>query len=219
MEPVTAKRDAVRQVGDESVTAGRGPGQMGWYHFAAESLVVGRSVLDVGCGLGAGLDVLARTASKAHGQDLDSRLARPEVTIGPIEAFTDKSFDVVTCIDVIEHVEADKAFVLQLGRIARETVFVTTPNWTILRQRWPYHVREYTPRQLRTLLSAIGKVTMLKGEPNGYQHWPVNDYFYDMLNDARIWPPTAFATRCLSRVLPPRFRLRAHLAAIVRVHS
>lgn len=209
----------VRQVGDTSVDAGRGLGQMGWYHYAADHLVEGKSVLDVGCGLGGGLDVLAKAAAAADGQDLDPRLARDDVTIGPVEEIPDKSFDVVTCIDVIEHVEQDEAFVLQLGRIARETVFVTTPNWSLSRCRWPYHVREYTPRQLRALLSTIGRVTMRKGEPNGFRHWPINDLAYDLMNDAIVWPPTHFATRCFSRALPPSLRLRAHLAAIVSVRA
>jgi SAM-dependent methyltransferase len=206
-----------REVGDTSVDAGRGPGQMGWYQFAADHLVAGRSVLDAGCGLGVGLDLLAGSAAHAHGQDLDPRLARPDVTIGPLENIADKSYDVVTCIDVIEHVEADHAFVLQLGRIARQAVLVTTPNWTVSRCHWPYHIREYTPRQLRTLLSEIGSVEMIKGEPGGYERWPVNDRTYDLLNDARIWPPTAFLTRCVSRVLPAPLRLRAHLGAIVTI--
>ncbi|MGE0420512.1 MAG: class I SAM-dependent methyltransferase, partial [Acetobacteraceae bacterium] len=141
-------REQVRQVGDVSVVAGRGPGQMGWYQFAADHLVAGKSVLDVGCGLGAGLALLAKPARSVKGQDLDPRLARPEVMIGPIEEIQDKSYDVLTCIDVIEHIEQDEAFVQQMGRVARETVFVSTPNWTASRCQWPYHVREYTPRQL-----------------------------------------------------------------------
>ncbi|MCC6718137.1 MAG: methyltransferase domain-containing protein [Acetobacteraceae bacterium] len=212
-----ALRGAVRQVGDVSVTAGRGPGQMGWYQFAADHLVAGKSVLDVGCGLGAGLALLAKSARSVKGQDLDPRLVRPEVMIGPIEEIPDKSYDVLTCIDVIEHIEQDEAFVRQMGRVARETVFVSTPNWTTSRCQWPYHVREYTPRQLSTLLSRIGDVKLLKGEPSGYQRWPANTLAYSLMNDARIWPPTAFVTRCLSRMLPHSLRLRAHQGAIVSV--
>ena len=192
---------------------------MGWYDYAARHLVEGKSVLDVGCGLAAGLDVLSRKAADARGQDLDPRLQRANVFIGPVTDIPEKSVDVVTCIDVIEHIEEDAEFVRHLGRIARDIVFVSTPNWALSRCQWPYHVREYTPRQLRTLLTSIGTVRMMKGEPNGYSNWTVNDQSYDLLNDLRIWRPTAFAARCLSKILPAPLRLRAHLAAIVHVSS
>ena len=48
----------VRTVGDESVEAGRGSGQLAWYQFAAQ-FVTGKKVLDAGCGLGMGLDIFA----------------------------------------------------------------------------------------------------------------------------------------------------------------
>jgi SAM-dependent methyltransferase len=212
---VVAAATGVRQVGDVSVDAGRGPGQLGWYEYAAGTFCKGKVVLDVGCGLGKGLDILASSAKLARGQDLDPRLARSDVTIGGLNQIPGKSVDVVTCIDVIEHVDDDAGFVDELARIARETIIITTPNWTLSRCQWPYHLREYTPRQLRELLRKVGPVTLLKGEPSGYENWPVNDVFYDLLNDARTWPTTAFATRCISRMLPPSLRLRAHLAAIV----
>ena len=208
---------AHREVGDTSADAGRGPGQLGWYEYAARNLCSGKSVLDAGCGLGLGLNILARSASSARGQDVDPRLERPGVTIGPIDSIPDRSVDVVTCIDVIEHVEEDAAFIRQLARIARETIFITTPNWTLSRCEWPYHIREYTPRQLRELLSPAGRVTMLKGEPSGSEVWAVNDRAYDLMNDLRNFPLTGFATRCASRLLPPSMRLRGHLAAIVAV--
>lgn len=218
MDAMEMKR-TVRQIGDVSVDAGRGPGQLPWYEYAARNLVAGKTVLDVGCGLGLGLEILARTASEVTGQDLDARLARPNVRICQLEEIADKSFDLITCIDVIEHVEDDSNFVVQLGRIARERIFVSTPNWAITRCQWPYHIREYTPRQLRDLLGQIGSVSLLKGSPSGHEVWSVHDRSYDLLNDARIWPPTAFATRCFSRLLPRSLRLHAHLAAIVEVRS
>ncbi len=47
-ETVAPGTTAVRMVGDTSVDAGRGPGQMGWYHFAADHLARGATVLDAG---------------------------------------------------------------------------------------------------------------------------------------------------------------------------
>ena len=144
----------VRKVGDESVRAGRGPSQLAWYEFAAP-LVTNKTVLDAGCGLGLGLDILKRSAKKVIGQDLDERLSHPNITITTLDKIADKSFDVVTSIDVVEHVEDDLDFVRQLARIAREFIFITTPNWTVTRCHWPYHVREYTPKQLEALLGTV----------------------------------------------------------------
>lgn len=208
----------VRTVGDDSVDAGRGPGQLAWYRFAAQ-FATGRSVLDAGCGLGLGLDILRRIASHAAGQDLDPRLARGGVHIGGLETVASKSFDLVVSIDVVEHVEDDGQFVRHLGRIARKAVFLTTPNWTVTRCTWPYHLREYTPRELYALLSPLGKVHLFKGNGAGTSVYPVRHReAYFALNDARVLPPTAFVTRCFSHfLLPPAARLQSHNAALVEV--
>ena len=209
---------SVRTVGDDSVDAGRGPGQLAWYRFAAQ-FAAGRSVLDAGCGLGLGLDILRCAASDAQGQDLDPRLARDGVHIGGLDTLPSKSFDLVVSIDVVEHVEDDRAFVRQLARIARKAVFLTTPNWTVTRCTWPYHLREYTPRELVSLLSPLGKVQLFKGNGAGTAVYPVRHRgAYFALNDARAFPPSAFAARCFSRFLmPPAARLHSHNAVLVEI--
>jgi SAM-dependent methyltransferase len=209
---------SVRTVGDESVDAGRGPGQLAWYRFAAQ-FTAGRSVLDAGCGLGLGLDILGRSARDARGQDLDPRLARDRVHIGDLDTLPSKSFDLVVSIDVVEHVEDDARFVRQLARIARQAIFLTTPNWTITRCTWPYHLREYTPREFCNLLSPLGRVRLFKGNGAGTSIYPVNHVnAYFLLNDARAFAPTDFATRCVSRfLLPPAARLHSHNAALVEL--
>ena len=108
-------------------------------------------MLDVGAGLGDGLRILRQQASVVEGQDLDPRLADRGIHIVSIDEIPDRSCDVVTSIDVIEHIEDDGWFVRSLARIARQGIFVTTPNWTASRCQWPYHLREYTPRQLERL--------------------------------------------------------------------
>jgi SAM-dependent methyltransferase len=209
---------SVRSVGDVSVDAGRGPGQLAWYRFASR-FIAGKTVLDAGCGLGMGLDILRKHALGAAGQDLDPRLARQDVTIGPLENIPSKSVDVVVSIDVIEHVPDDAGFVRQLGRIARQAVFVTTPNWTITRCTWPYHLREYTPLEFETLLRQIGKVQLYKGNGAGTLVHPVRyRRAYHALNRLRQFPLTAFSTRCFSRfLLPEPARLHSHNAALITV--
>ena len=216
---VASTLSLVRTVGDVSVEAGRGAGQLGWYRFAAR-FVAGKSVLDAGCGLGKGLDILRQSAVSARGQDLDPRLDRDDIHIGPLDEIPSKSVDVVVSMDVVEHVEDDGAFVRNLGRIAREHVFVTTPNWSITRCTWPYHLREYTPREFEILLCQIGKVSLYKGNGGGTLVHPVSHpAAYHAMNSLRQFPLTAFPTRCFSRLfLPEALRLHSHNAALVTVN-
>jgi hypothetical protein len=210
-------RPNVRDCGDEGVEAGRGPGQLGWYEFASR-FVPGKSVLDVGCGLGHGLHILGRKAAVAHGQDLDPRLARGDLKIVRVEEIAEKSYDIVTSIDVIEHVPDPETFTSRLAAIAREAVFLTTPNWTAGRCRWPYHLREYIPIELENLLAQLGEVTLFKGTPSGSRVYPVHHRrYYHAFNHLRNQAVTSFAARCLNFVVPDGFKIHSHLAALVRV--
>jgi SAM-dependent methyltransferase len=209
--------EGLRIPGDLSVEAGRIPGQPGWYAFAAR-FARGKTVLDVGCGLGLGLDILAGSAAAVTGQEVDPRLAtRPEVLIRAVESFPDKSVDVVTAIEVVELVEDDLNFLRHLVRIARDLVFLTTPNWAICRCRWPYHRREYAFHELEALLGPLGRVEFFKGDAKGTVVHPVRRRRpYRLLNELRARPATAFLTRCLNRFLPSSVALHAHHAALIR---
>jgi 2-polyprenyl-3-methyl-5-hydroxy-6-metoxy-1,4-benzoquinol methylase len=155
-------------------------------------------------------------AARAEGQDLDPRLGGPGVHIKPVDEVPDKSYDVVVSIDVIEHVEDPAGFLAQLARIARTGLFLTTPNWTTSRCTWPFHLREYTPAQFEALLGAVGQVALFKGTPSGSLVYPVRHKgAYHALNALRNWTPTAFATRCLNRLLPFSRRIQSHNGAWV----
>lgn len=215
MQGATQKR--ARVVGDLSVEAGRGAGQLPWYEFAA-AIVKDSKVLDAGCGLGVGLEILRRTAKEAIGQDLDPRLERPGIVIGSLSDVPSKSYDAVTCIDVIEHVEDDRGFVAELCRIARRLVFATTPNWTITRCQWPYHIREYTPRELEQLFEPFGTIALFKGNSSGSVVHPIrHSRLYHVANGLRSSQVTAFAARCVNRALPSSWRIHGHTAVLVHV--
>lgn len=205
-----------RECGDDDVVAGRGPGQIGWYEWIARTHVQGCTVLDAGCGLGYGLQILARSAAQVHGQDMDPRLASERVRIGPISTLPSKAFDVVVSVDVVEHIQDDAAFVADLVRVARKTVVMTTPNWTAGRCVWPYHIREYTPKQLRDLCSPFGSVRMWKGTPDGYDVHPIaHPAWNDLLNRTRALPVTAPFVRALNIVLPTPSKIHSHLAVAI----
>ena len=190
---------------------------MGWYEFAA-TLVDGQSVLDVGCGSGVGLKLLSSRATDALGIDLDERLQREdvEVRIQSISDVPDKSFDVVVSMDVIEHVQDDRAFVADLFRVARKAVFVTTPNYAVSRNRHPYHVREYTPGEFERLFRGYGHLELYAGSARGFERVPVTRRrAYFLVNALYCWKPTVLAAKVVKRLLG--VRVWKHNAAFVRL--
>jgi len=212
MEPKRA-----RDCGDEDIEAGRGPGQVGWYQWLTGH-VHGKSVLDAGCGLGYGIPILRTTARTVRGQDVDPQLASPDITIGPLSAIPSQSVEVVVCVDVVEHIPEDSSFVAHLCRIARESVYLTTPNWTAGRCVWPYHVREYTPAQLRSLCEPFGDVTLWKGTPFCDEVHPIRyRTLNDAFNTARALPLIKYGARVLNTLVPSPARIHSHLAIQIQL--
>jgi hypothetical protein len=111
-----------------------------------------RTVIEVGAGTGYGVDILRNAgASAVHG--LDPLPLRSDVIDTPFLTVNPRSYDLSVACDVIEHVEEDEAFLAQLLKVAREFAFFSTPNWNVSHAENEYHVREYTPEELRTLLA------------------------------------------------------------------
>jgi SAM-dependent methyltransferase len=192
---------------------------MGWYGFLGD-VVEGQSVLDVGCGSGEGLRILANRATSALGIDLDERLRRSDVNveIKSVTEVPDKSFDVVVCLDVIEHVEADQAFVAELFRVARKAVFVSTPNYSVSFNRHPYHIREYTPWEFARLFDGYGDVTLYGGTAKGFERVVITrPRAYALVGALYRWKPTILAAKVLKRLL--RITMWKHHAAVVRLDA
>lgn len=69
----------------------------------------------------------------------------------------DASFDIVTAIEVIEHVQDDYKFVQEAFRVLKPggMFYLTTPNGIAQAKTNPDHIRHYTARELEKLLSAF----------------------------------------------------------------
>ena len=106
----------------------------------------GLVALDAGCGSGRNLDVLADYGT-AFGVDLSQRAVEEararghaRVSLGRVEGlpFANQSFDLVTCLDVLEHVPDDRRVLRELRRVTRPggMLVVTVPAYPAL---WSAH--------------------------------------------------------------------------------
>lgn len=134
-------------------------------------------ILDVGFGLGYGLNILSIKSSEVNGVDVDVKVLNyctntlvgknPRLKIlkifdGYNLPFSDDTFDVVTCVDVIEHVEDYNRLIKEMLRVSRKGVFLSTPN------RRPeytnndggpknyWHLREWSFEEFDQIVSKFG---------------------------------------------------------------
>jgi SAM-dependent methyltransferase len=125
-------------------------------------------VLDAGCGSGRTLDDLASYGA-ASGIELNrlgveaARTRGHEVREGRVEAipYEDASFDLVTCLDVIEHTDDDARSLRDLRRVTKPggRLVVTVPAHPRLWSRHDElngHRRRYTRRSLAAAAHAGG---------------------------------------------------------------
>lgn len=137
--------------------------------IAALPLPPNPELLDAGCGGGRNLVELARFGAvsaiepsppsfeKASGRGI-GRVLRAPLEEMP---FADESFDLITCLDVIEHVRDDLAGLATLRRVARPGAFlvVTVPAYSWLwseHDRVNHHYRRYDRSSLSRVAAAAG---------------------------------------------------------------
>lgn len=127
-------------------------------------------ILDIGCGTGAMLDQLSKYGDVVGAdfsqealkfcreRGLHTPLVRSDVRRMP---FASNTFDVITAMDVVEHIDSDKAAMQEIYRVLRPggRVFITVPAY---RSLWSehdealHHYRRYTAPTVRDLMQRIG---------------------------------------------------------------
>jgi 2-polyprenyl-6-hydroxyphenyl methylase/3-demethylubiquinone-9 3-methyltransferase len=161
--------------------------------------LLGKSALDVGCGAGLVCEPLARLGAEVTGVDAAAEniaVARAHAEgagldirymTGELAALDTGEFDLVTCLEVLEHVADKRAFLHQLAtRVAAEGLLIlSTPNRTPASRlllvgaaeavgmvpKGTHHWEDFvTPETLRDLLAEAG---LAMGEPRGIAFSPM----------------------------------------------
>ncbi len=142
-------------------------------YYAAQPYIKG-SLLELGCGEGRGVELLAPLATSYTGidkiQEVIDHLSEkhPGHTFSqgvfPPFPYEDESFDTIITFQVIEHVKKDEEFVKEIHRVLKKggKALISTPNIKMTLSRNPWHEREYTAEQLESLCKKyFGQVEMM----------------------------------------------------------
>jgi O-antigen biosynthesis protein len=130
------------------------------YRFAA-AIVRGRRVLDAGCGVGWGSQLLIdHGAASVDGVDIDASAVRDAQVRCPAGTFVrgdltdlpfaEQRFDVITCFEAIEHVEDPMRGLDEFRRVLAQggIVLVSSPNPDVYPAGNPFHIHEFRPQDL-----------------------------------------------------------------------
>ena len=145
------------------------------YDFAG-SFCKGKRILEIGCNIGYGTKVLAKFAKEVVAIDFARKnYALPNIKFEEVNAtklpYDDKTFDVVTSFQVIEHIKPDEVsnFLSEINRVLDKDgiTLLTTPNRKLrlhpFEKPWnPEHYTEYTAKGfLKNLKNLFEDVKLL----------------------------------------------------------
>ena len=167
-------------------------------------------VLDIGCGSGYGSQIL-RNAHSYLGVDISDEAVEacrqkfnaPNVSFRVADAsnldFGDQEFDLITCFEVLEHVEHPEDIVRQVKRVLSSTgIFVSsTPDKetynSVLSEPNSYHLHEMTKAEYSNMLHSSFHFNRLLG-----QNFVQSSFIYDPDSRTNQW--TEFAENVESNV-------------------
>lgn len=145
-------------------------------HMAAYSAAVPYmkgAVLELGCGEGYGMALLAKHCDQYLGVDkypvpnlrIPPNARVMQAVFPPLGGINSNQFDAVVTFQVIEHLDDDLGFLKEIHRVLKPggVLLLTTPNRLMSLTRNPWHVREYEPNGMKQLLTSVFDRVDLQG--------------------------------------------------------
>lgn len=140
--------------------------------YVEAAQLVGGKVLELGVGVGRGLEVILPAAEHYVGVDKNQKLLNllaqqhPKAEficqhMPPLAGIESNQFDWIISFQVIEHIAKDGLFLQEIQRVLKPggKAIISTPNLHRSLTRNPWHVREYRPEELEQLMQGFfGKV-------------------------------------------------------------
>ncbi len=179
------------------------------YHEAAR--LVSGTVLEIGTGSGYGLELISPLTHRFYTIDktrcieeehLPGNTLFIQMSVPKLCGFPNESVDYVLIFQVIEHIEQDEWLISEINRVLKKggKLLLTTPNKPRSLTRNPWHVREYSIKELEQLLRPKFEKIQMKGVFGNDLVWS-----YYPKNKAAIDRITRFDFLNLQHRLPRRF--------------
>ena len=144
--------------------------------YKEASKLISGTVLEIGCGEGYGISELVKFSKKYIGVDKFETFISEEIKknndivfhkmeIPPLLNIKANSIDFVVTFQVIEHIQDDHYFLKEIFRVLKPggKLLLTTPNKLMSLSRNPWHIREYTPFEMKDILSKYFAKTQVNG--------------------------------------------------------
>jgi ubiquinone/menaquinone biosynthesis C-methylase UbiE len=136
------------------------------------SLVKGKIVLDIASGEGYGAHLIAKTAKRVYGVDIDPDVVRNSnfkykadnlsFNEGDIKSipFEENTFDIIVCFETIEHIDYHELAIRELKRVLKTNgvLIISTPE----KKRYSddrnfkntYHVKEFYEKEFKSFIKS-----------------------------------------------------------------
>lgn len=170
-----------------------------WPYEEAAKMIKGK-VLELGCGWGRGVEKLISAAAHYTGLDKNEELiaalqqkypdhAFATADFPDLSRFEDNTYDFIVTFQVIEHIKDDHKFLREANRVLKKggKIILTTVNRKFSLSRNPWHIREYSTDELRTLMGQYFKTVDAMGVGGNDKVWAYYEQNKLSVNKTMRW--------------------------------